>query len=108
MQENIKSLLKNQIHSRIECLADNEKVCFLHHAPFCKQSYKYIDTYRIWKSNEFLDVYHIRDYNSKQSVDLHFIMQIDETNVKIQETNTEFAKQIFEQLKLKYLKQNVK
>ena len=45
MQENIKSLLKNQIHSRIECLADNEKVCFLQHAPFCKQSYKYIDTY---------------------------------------------------------------
>lgn len=108
MQENIKSLLEDQIHSHIKYLADNEKVCFLQHAPFCKQSYKYIDTYRIWKSNEFLDIYHIQDYNSKQSIDLHFIMQIDDTNVKIQETNTKFAKQIYKQLKLKYHKQNVK
>jgi hypothetical protein len=108
MHDNIKSLLKNQIHSHIEHLVNNEKISFLQHAPFCKHSYKYIDTYRIWKIKEYLDVYRIYDYNRKQSVDLHFIMQIDDTNVKIQETDTEFAKQIYKQIKLKYLKQNVK
>ncbi len=74
---------------------------------FSQQQAYHLTTYKIHTSTDFLALHSI--YNiDKENIGLHYIMQDKHTGIHIQETDTEFANQIYKLIKTKFAEQHVK
>lgn len=112
-QMNVNDLFKKYAHGKIERMARNGKCRFVSRRPqyfVTRPSYEFIEEYHITQPNEELALYGIvQDIaHNKISWDLHYDMQIGDTAVHIQETNTEFVKKIQQLVYDNYMKQHVR
>ncbi len=102
MPKNITQQFKIYVQSRIKHLIFNNKI------HFSQQPAYHMTTYKIHTSTDFLALHSIYSVD-KKNIDLHYIMQDKDTGIHIQETNTEFASQIYKLIKTKFFEeQNVK
>ena len=101
MQKSITQKFKTHIQSRIRHLIFNNKI------HFSQQPTYHMTAYKIHTETDWLALYSIRNID-KENIDIHYIMNDEDTGIHIQETDTEFANQMHKLIKTKFAEQHVK
>lgn len=89
--QNVKRQFINCVHKQIKNFARTGTVVRAEK----KRAADIIEEYHLVSPRQILDVYQICFDGKPTTIDLHYLMPIDDTNVRIQEVNTDFARDIY-------------
>ena len=106
-----KKLFRNFVHGEIRDLVRYGQSHFKVQDFDNRQKYNVIEDYHFVLNNASLDVYCIVNNdapNKYKTIDMHYHTSVGESSIKLQETNTEFAKQIYNKIREKHVRQHVK
>ena len=101
---NTEKPFKTHLHAKIRQAVAEGDIRFEAHPCDYSQKYHISEAYHVSYRGTLLDIYRIinRQNNNQDSIDLQYHMAIGSTNIQATETNTTFAKDVYESLKQKY------
>ena len=106
-----KKVFRNFAHKEIRDLVRYGQSHFKVQDFDIRNKYNIVEDYHFVLNNASLDVYCIAHNDTQgkyKSIDMHYHTSVGESSIKMQETNTEFAKQIYNKIREKHVRQHVK